>query len=54
MRSHKELLVEPGNKEKLSDKIKLALRLERNDYGKQQGWDEIGTELEVLFKKESS
>lgn len=51
MRSHKNLLVKPGNAEKLYDKMKYAINLRRNNYGKQLDWNMISANFELFLKK---
>jgi glycosyltransferase involved in cell wall biosynthesis len=54
MRQKSELLVKPGNADDLCKKIKSALYLGRIEYNEQLGWEEIGSELEILLKKQGS
>ena len=52
MRQKPELLVKPGNADELYKKIKSALYWGRIEYDEQHGWEEIGSEFEILLKKQ--
>jgi len=49
MRNKQDLLIEPGNQKKISDKIKFALDLDRINYGEQLDWKKIGNNFEKLL-----
>ena len=49
MRLYHDLLIEPGNADKLCDKIKSTLLLKKIEYQEQLGWEQIGLDLETFL-----